>query len=436
MFNSEEASREYRREIVYSRRPCSELRLAVGSWVKIEGRYEPSARVAAQNVITYEWSNDEVATNDGAILEETPTLKSGTKDTIWLNGFPIMADSQTEIREAPPRTRLVAGKDGFYSFHSHQSGLGQPPRQASFDDIKAGQCMTYRVDMESGGSLSAKALLFWDCVHNRGVARSARSLSERSWAPPDYVRGTPGTVDVFATHLPFRRKPKGISILPDRAIQEYVDRVGISVLPEYAKPSVDTNSDLPHFHFEVVRSLGKFANYAHFVNGIGNLKYEDCIVPFPDGLILVPADAGITHLQNEAQLAAVLSIAVTKVLQRQDIMAGEGIANLDLAEINPFGTWQEAQALRTGIHQLYRAGYDIREAPFAWMVASGKAIPNPVIEGSPLDSTAPWYAAYAFDYISRYYSDVDYSKLKRGEKEYAAFLDELRKADPDAFTEK
>ena len=45
----------------------------------------------------------------------------------------------------------------------------------------------------------------------------------------------------------------------------------------------------------------------------------------------------------------------------------------------------------------------------------------------------PWYAAYAFNYISQYYKDVDYSKLKRGRKEYQQFLQELRKADPEAF---
>ncbi len=48
----------------------------------------------------------------------------------------------------------------------------------------------------------------------------------------------------------------------------------------------------------------------------------------------------------------------------------------------------------------------------------------------------PWYATYGFNYISQLYPDVDYSKLKRGEKEYAQFLDELRRADPEAFAGK
>ncbi len=98
-----------------------------------------------------------------------------------------------------------------------------------------------------------------------------------------------------------------------------------------------------------------------------------------------------------------------------------------------FLTRQNEQALRIGIRQMYLAGYDIREAPFAWAVAQGKPVNNPVINSKDPDKEIPWYAAYAFNYISQYYKDVDYSKLKRGRKEYQQFLQELRKADPEAF---
>ena len=84
---------------------------------------------------------------------------------------------------------------------------------------------------------------------------------------------------------------------------------------------------------------------------------------------------------------------------------------------------------------MYLAGYDIREAPYAWTVAQGKPVANPVINAKHPDEQIPWYAAYAFDYISKYYRDVDYSKLKRGEREYQQFKEELRRVDPAAFTD-
>ena len=66
-------------------------------------------------------------------------------------------------------------------------------------------------------------------------------------------------------------------------------------------------------------------------------------------------------------------------------------------------------------------------------VAQAKPVNNPVINSKHPDKGIPWYAAYAFNYISEYYSNVDYSKLKRGDAEYQQFLGELLKADPEAF---
>jgi len=63
-------------------------------------------------------------------------------------------------------------------------------------------------------------------------------------------------------------------------------------------------------------------------------------------------------------------------------------------------------------------------------VAQGKPVQNPIINSKHPEKEIPWYAAYAFNYISQYYQDVDYTKLKRGEREYQQFLQELYKADP------
>ncbi len=82
-------------------------------------------------------------------------------------------------------------------------------------------------------------------------------------------------------------------------------------------------------------------------------------------------------------------------------------------------------------HPMTEADYDIRYAPLAWSVERGKRTKGPLTV--PDYRHTPWYAAYAFNSISQYYKDVDYSKLKRGRREYQQFLQELRKADPEAF---
>lgn len=67
------------------------------------------------------------------------------------------------------------------------------------------------------------------------------------------------------------------------------------------------------------------------------------------------------------------------------------------------------------------------------MGGSRRQADDPVPKKKMNPDWIPWETAYAFDYISKFYSDVDYSRLKRGEKEYAQFLDALRKADLGAF---
>ncbi len=177
----------------------------------------------------------------------------------------------------------------------------------------------------------------------------------------------------------------------------------------------------------------------------------------PNGLVLIPATL-LARLHCEAQEAALLSFVITAVLQKQGYQAWPIIMSPgsqwlstglpapkallflkfqnNIEDLEYFGALQEEQQLRLGIRTMYLAGFDIREAPFAWSVAQGRAVVNPAIDELHPGRLVPWYAAYTFNFISHYYSDVDYSKLKRGETEYAQFLDELRKADPEAFERK
>lgn len=141
-----------------------------------------------------------------------------------------------------------------------------------------------------------------------------------------------------------------------------------------------------------------------------------------------------------------MSYAIASVKENQGYVAWDLATKADLKRqfiynnhldygIFAFGAWQKLQIISTGIRQMYLAGYDIREAPYAWAVAQGKPANNPVIDSKHPDKEIPWYAAYAFNYISQYYKDVDYSNLKRGRQEYQQFLKELRKADPEAFAQ-
>ena len=184
-------------------------------------------------------------------------------------------------------------------------------------------------------------------------------------------------------------------------------------------------------------SVGRF-KYRYSSPKAGEL--ENSIIAMPNGIIMIP-DSALNNLHSYAQLSALLSYAIISIIQKQAYLAWPLITSphachlYSLNEygnsfISMFGYWQTTQQMRIGIRQMYLAGYDIREAPYAWAVAQGKPVENPIINSKHPDKEIPWYAAYAFNYISHYYQDVDYSKLKRGEKEYQQFLQELYKADP------
>jgi len=168
------------------------------------------------------------------------------------------------------------------------------------------------------------------------------------------------------------------------------------------------------------------------------------VVGSPDGTILIP-DSVLARLHNAAQLGALLSYAIEGVLQEQSFTADPVKVVPNLLERNsasmyassssgPVGIWENEQMTRLGILRMYMAGFDIREAPYAWTVGEGVLAENPVINGGRRPYTRiPGYAAYAFDMLASYYSDIDYSRLKRGSTEYAQFLKQLRKVDPWAF---
>ena len=153
-------------------------------------------------------------------------------------------------------------------------------------------------------------------------------------------------------------------------------------------------------------------------------------------------------MNNEAEVAALLSYSlaakdqdlITRLFRVQRFKGirwsfsykASGRKNADRTE--EFIWDLNAQIIRIGIRKMYLAGFDVRYAPLAWAVEQGKPIKGSLIV--PDNRHMPWYATYAFNDISQFYSNVDYSKLKRGEKEYAQFLDELRRADPAAFAQR
>jgi hypothetical protein len=365
----------------------------------------------------------------GALLEEKPRLiptASGWTWTMWVDGYPAKVTPDTTLLTAPPGTRMVYGSSGFFDGSRPKTMLSKeaaPPFSGKL--FQANTWASYRGLGVVNGSLLLYRLRLWP---NRVGPEERKYLDRLAPVikPPDYSNHVSGNIT-----FPDAGSHDGIQVPADHIAQTFVTKLGDSLIPRYQFSLPEKDETKIHFRFYVVQPHGKtLLKEVKRLDGLSFLQrpsWDEAVVKLPDGVVLIPSHT-LADIDCSAQLASLLSYSVTSILQKQSYMAKPGIGtSLDAAVV---AIAQYESAIRIGIRQMYLAGYDIREAPFAWAVAQGKPVANPVIDSKHPDKEIPWYAAYAFNYISQYYKDVDYSKLKRGRREYQQFLQELYKADP------
>jgi hypothetical protein len=474
--------------------PCAKLPLTVGSHVQVIGNANRTGgsflavritdyAVTIQQHVVLEKSH--ITWDGGALIEEQPKVSRSGKDwagTIWVDGYPMALAPDTQLLAAPPGTELSYRTFG--SFSEPQWGavmpqapspaftgaLFQPNTWAAYIGMSAselrpraqaddrgesafdGQWVGESADSDLAQPAKRDASEFRDNVAPSQIRLWPNQLSaeEKEYVayllplihPPDWTRHVPGSIE-------FQDQPakKNLQILPKESVQEFVSGLGTSLIPEYQRTLAEGDPTKIHFKFYAVQGEHPTANdEMNQGDGVLALSRNDLdrgVVAFPDGLIVIP-DYVLARINNQAQLAMVLSSAITSVIQKQGFTRKRDHPVVEafctdspcVVPIVPlFDLLLNEQVLRIGIRQMFLAGYDIRQAPTAWAAAAGNpANPFPELKKRPIE--IPWYTAYCFDYISRYYSSVDYNELKRGEVEYAQFLDELRKADPEAFAPK
>jgi hypothetical protein len=376
---------------------------------------------------------------------------------VWIDGYPLSITPDTKLLNAPSDTIFTSNLNELsfkMPLRIHAGIKTQHPQTiAPVAPIRPNSWAIYHATVVTDGHIMANQIRAWS---NKSDTKEEHYIKQFVPAiiPPDYRHDISGTIRYG--------EAKRITIIPNQEIQEWVSRLGRKLIPASWEEAQANGPSKIQFRFYVVHSFPAWLG-SYYVEANGFMPRYELLLwnrqsPFyyhkpppgataseavasPDGTVLIP-DGVLGALQNEAQLAAMLSYAITSAIQAQGFhglpsyLVPNGLeraSGIDAPNSPAVGLWQNEQVLRLGIRQMYLAGYDIREAPYAWAVAQGKPVNNPVIDSKHPDKEIPWYAAYAFNYISQYYPDADYSKLKRGEKEYQQFLHELRKADPGAF---
>jgi hypothetical protein len=406
---------------------CNTQRIPIYCRVRIVGtpRYGDGLFIA-KKVTVYDISPHSRKLQDGIILEEEPDLsknRHGWSGKIWMDGYPITVNPRTALIPQPNNTTFQ-----FTAYTTHisvqakkQSSKGvQQPMTAT--RLGENACVIFHASRKDGENTTAAELQFWPNWIDPKEKQYDKKFSAAIHLP-DYSKGIPGTIQ-YQGAAP-------IVILPDKAIQDWVTNLGNALIPAYQKKLPDSEATKINFHFYVVHVFpAQFGR--NFVATSGEISpfglsgyhmpeyqilYWDRsshnfynkpkinatvrnVVAAPDGTVLIP-DVIFGKLQNTAQLAVLISTAITSVIQNQDYHAWPKYIKYadDRFAFTPspvIGSWLGEQALRIGIRQMYLAGYDIREAPFAWAVAQGKQVENPIINSKHPNREIPGYAAYAF----------------------------------------
>ena len=390
-------------------------------------------------------------THDNQVLQ---ALAKHTPGTYWIDGYQMAISNQTQIcwHDAPLKFGPILSRDGqpIQRFEATSACESAPPGALSKRVwLQYIATQKYRFLFSPLMKVAASRIDVWNDASNGG----------RGFAPQTAVGPTWQTLCASASpHVLRYPREAPIDVVCDAKVNSYIGSVFSALLkPATITADVPTASrEMPSFYVVkrfTVRQEFDFDTingYLGYADDTGRTVYENPrahsvmqeIVYAPDGTVLIP-DTALAHLKNEAEFAALLTYAL--VATDQHLI--ERLFRVQRFKLKPWSTPKDGgnnilymgkfvlsfneQVLRLGIQQMYLGDFDVRCAPLAWAVEQGKPIKRSLIV--PDYKHMPWYATYAFNDISQFYSDVDYSKLKRGEKEYAAFLDELRKADPQAF---
>lgn len=335
--------------------PITGADLATGMLVEAEGVWTGHHQFAAEKIIV-DAGLLEKQIHDTAYLQEEPKdaekIKSGASAELKADGEWLLVDSKTKRSWAPPEAVVVSASD---------TG-GTKALDATPDAGTHGSLAGYRVEYHGARLADGKI--------------SAEKLELGAPAPVDAYKMPHGLEVVRAKDpqtgidiLEFRRGKKvdgRMKLFPDKTVQTYVSDLGDSLLPAGSKGTTKALE----FRFFVIEDSS--------INAAA----------LPDGTVLVNT-ALLGAVENEAQLAFVLSHEISHVLQVHywrevhetrpqrislliaGIAAGAFIGDLGLfmaelgmiSVINGHQRELENQADRLGLQNVIEHGYDPRPAP-------------------------------------------------------------------------
>ncbi|HTZ89235.1 MAG TPA: hypothetical protein VMA71_02780 [Alloacidobacterium sp.] len=306
--------------------------------------------------------------------------------------------------------------DGYELAVTPKTKTSLPPGTTNPNAWNPNLWIAYKADRQPDGSLLGTQLNF---IVDGNVAdeQDFRNTNDFKIELPDYDKKQPGKVHFFLQNY---------RILPDRKLQDAINAFGQKLVPAWQRELPDSDPAKIHFRFFVLEKS----------------KNLDRTLSNDAGTVLIPSQL-ITKLQNEAQLACLLSADIVGALRKDvyrsrthkhvqevtEIAAFPAVGILGDVAINSAfsaGYWtplREHEYL-VGLRYVVTAGYDPREAPIALQRISERH-PN-----STADKPLPSFANYVDAELGFDYMTTDFTPLRKGESEFAALRNMTLAADP------
>jgi len=356
--------------------------------------------------------------------KEIEILESGSQLKVEGTAY---EDRAPELVQAGSGWQGKVYTDGYEINVIETTQVTLPKNMTDLKSFRPDVLVEYHAVRQPDGSLLAGNIEF-SVDDEVGDEQKFRKTSQFKIDPPDYDKSIPGKVRFIyksAEIIPYFKKT--FNIIPNRELQERVDALGQKLVPEWQKALAESDPAKIHFHFYLLQS-SKMLNET-LSDGAGT--------------VLIPAQI-LTKLQNEAQLASLLSADVAAAMENDQYRSrihrhSQSTLDLALASV-PFGSvgqlasyaafgagyWDPLvkRECRVGLRYLAGAGYDPRQAPLALQrYRSGN--PDKAVEREL--SSLPEYVDMELGFS---YAQKDFSNLRTGEAEYAKLLDLLAAADP------
>jgi hypothetical protein len=296
----------------------------------------------------------------------------------------------------------------------------------SLDQIGAGAILTYEGTVQLDGVILAGRIEFMRNELEKGEADMWKSLKVQE----KFQALQPGELKID--------KAGKFKLLPNREVQEYVSRLGDSLIPAYQKQLPEGDPLKIPFRFYAV--IDKNAN----------------AFALPNGIIVI--NTGLLDLlENEAQLAAVVSHEISHSVQEHSwrqqryhrkkrlglaigavaatAFGAGGIADLlglvELAIRNGYQRTLDNQADRVGLGYMVSAGYDPREAPRVWKLMAKKYGDRGTDFFYSSHENHTTRRSYLMVEIRNNYSHLDYDAVKKNENEYQKVVGLVRESTVD-----